>query len=283
MNNPTLIRIACAAAAALALSPQARAAEVVLDFGIGDLMAPPTFAPAYSEDGFNFTTINLTEPGVEQDHFDIYNREGVPPTYSGEREAAIHTGNDADEVIVDASGASFRLLSISIELYAPSDTGDWEIVGSNGASLTFSGTGTVSFDSGWSGITSFTLRSTATPDVSDFSGQLNFDDITLDTSPVPDSDADGLSDDADNCTLVANADQHDTDGDGIGNACDADFNDDCFVNFVDLGEMKAEFFHTGDLEEDLNGDTSVNFGDLGILKARFFQPPGPSGVPNVCD
>ena len=97
-----------------------------------------------------------------------------------------------------------------------------------------------------------------------------------------DTDEDGINDSADNCTNVANADQRDTDGDGFGNACDADFDNDCFVNFIDLAAMRLVFF-TADIDIDLNGDGTVNFADLGILRALIFQPPGPSGVPNICD
>ena len=106
-----------------------------------------------------------------------------------------------------------------------------------------------------------------------------------DVAPVAaDADGDGLNDDADNCTEDVNNGQpgtgpaqNDTDGDGIGNICDADFNDDCNVNFTDLGEMKGVFFLAGDLEEDMDGSGSVNFTDLGFLKAGFFLPPGPAG------
>ena len=42
----------------------------------------------------------------------------------------------------------------------------------------------------------------------------------------------------------ANASQLDTDADGFGNACDGDFNNDCIVNFVDLGDLKSAFFQT---------------------------------------
>ena len=41
-----------------------------------------------------------------------------------------------------------------------------------------------------------------------------------------DSDADGTNDKADNCPLISNASQLDTDGDGIGDACDEDANED---------------------------------------------------------
>lgn len=42
------------------------------------------------------------------------------------------------------------------------------------------------------------------------------------TSPIIDSDGDGIADSADNCPNVANADQIDTDNDGLGDACDTD-------------------------------------------------------------
>ena len=45
-------------------------------------------------------------------------------------------------------------------------------------------------------------------------------------SVVKDVDGDGHPDTADNCPTVANADQLDTDGDGLGNACDTDDDND---------------------------------------------------------
>jgi hypothetical protein len=44
--------------------------------------------------------------------------------------------------------------------------------------------------------------------------------------PPVDSDDDGVADDDDNCVLVANADQTDTDGDGVGDACTLSFDSD---------------------------------------------------------
>ena len=97
---------------------------------------------------------------------------------------------------------------------------------------------------------------------------------------VADTDGDGVNDLVDNCTDVANPTQLDTNGDGFGNACDADLNNDNVVNFVDLGLLRAAFFTTGTLDADFNGDGVVNFIDLGIMRLGFFQPPGPAaGTP----
>jgi hypothetical protein len=101
------------------------------------------------------------------------------------------------------------------------------------------------------------------------------------TFTIADTDGDGIADGADNCTAVSNVDQRDTDGDGFGNLCDADLDNDCAINFADLGIMKSVFL-SNDPDADLNGDGFVNFIDLGRLKQVFFTAPGPSGVPNAC-
>jgi hypothetical protein len=91
-----------------------------------------------------------------------------------------------------------------------------------------------------------------------------------------DSDGDGVMDTQDNCTLVSNPDQRDTDGDGFGNLCDPDLNNDGVVNFLDLGLLRSVFF-SSNADADFNGDGVVNFPDLGVLRLYFFSPPGPAG------
>jgi hypothetical protein len=101
-------------------------------------------------------------------------------------------------------------------------------------------------------------------------------------TPLLDADLDGVTDDEDNCTLAHNRDQRDTDADGFGNRCDADFDGDCIVNFHDLAVMKVAF-GTRWPEGDLDANGIVNFADLGILKSGFLEPPGPSGRADACD
>ncbi len=111
------------------------------------------------------------------------------------------------------------------------------------------------------------------------------DDVSLYSCEIDivDSDNDSVPDSADNCTDVANPDQRDTNGDGIGNICDADLDDSGLVNFIDLLQFEAAFFSgpqspNWNPDADLNGDNSVNFLDLLIVEQQFFGPPGPSGL-----
>ena len=92
-----------------------------------------------------------------------------------------------------------------------------------------------------------------------------------------DSDEDGAPDVSDNCILVANADQRDTNGDGYGNVCDADFNNDCTVDVLDIPLFRTAF-GTSAPDEDLNGDNTVDVLDVPILRRLFGQAPGPSSV-----
>lgn len=92
-----------------------------------------------------------------------------------------------------------------------------------------------------------------------------------------DNDNDYVRNDQDNCLNVANADQRDTNGDGYGNICDGDLNDNLVINTVDLGIFKAAYL-TSDPDADLNGNGVVNVVDLGIMKTMYLSAPGPSGV-----
>jgi hypothetical protein len=100
----------------------------------------------------------------------------------------------------------------------------------------------------------------------------------------PDSDGDGVTDDIDNCTLVPNASQLDSDGDGYGNACDADFNNDGIVNINDFNRLKARLGITPvtDVVVDMDGNGAVNINDLNRVKSYIGHPPGPSALHPNC-
>ena len=124
----------------------------------------------------------------------------------------------------------------------------------------------------------YTLRFTPI----DAAGSFHFDLSGFELTGTIDSDGDGITDTLDNCVTYTNADQTDTDTDGLGNACDPDHDQNCAVNFADLALLKAEFFGANP-GFDYTGDGAVNFLDLARIKQLFFMSPGPSSVPNLCE
>nr|MDJ0785134.1 S8 family serine peptidase [Desulfosarcinaceae bacterium] len=97
------------------------------------------------------------------------------------------------------------------------------------------------------------------------------------TQGGPDSDGDGVPDTNDNCIEVANPDQLDTNGDGYGNRCDTDLNNDGMTDFDDFDIFRS-VFGSSDPDADFNGDGLVNTRDFLIFRAFFNKPPGPSGL-----
>lgn len=113
-------------------------------------------------------------------------------------------------------------------------------------------------------------------------------------TPNPlDLDGDGHFDARDNCLLIPNPQQRDTDGDGFGNFCDSDVNGDGRIT-TSWGETFPRSAR-GDLEaialtakngrydanHDLDGDGRVDERDVSISQLQLFMPPGPSGFQKI--
>jgi len=98
---------------------------------------------------------------------------------------------------------------------------------------------------------------------------------------VSDTDSDGVCDATDNCINVANPDQWDTNGDGIGNLCDCDFNNDNFCGGPDftlfIGCFNRPTGGNATCEAaDMNGDGFVGGPDFTLFIGGFNGPPGPA-------
>jgi hypothetical protein len=110
-----------------------------------------------------------------------------------------------------------------------------------------------------------------------------FDDTTVTTGPIPDGDSDGVADPVDSCFNVANASQCDSDGDGFGNRCDGDLNNNDATNAQDttlyrqqLGQPSPE--SSGYNRADINCNGVVNAQDTVLFRQLLGAPPGPSGL-----
>lgn len=101
-----------------------------------------------------------------------------------------------------------------------------------------------------------------------------------------DTDGDGILDTTDNCTLVPNSEQIDTNNDGFGNACDSDTDNNCVVGFLDL-QLFIQGFNSSmgqplyNEDTDFNSDGTTNFIDFIVYRQQFLQPPGPSANPCI--
>ncbi|MBL8202014.1 MAG: thrombospondin type 3 repeat-containing protein [Chromatiales bacterium] len=107
--------------------------------------------------------------------------------------------------------------------------------------------------------------------------------LRVDITPTPDDlDGDSIPNNLDNCTLVANASQCDSDGDGFGNQCDGDFNNNGVTNAQDTIQMRQRLGQPSVAPAynvaDLNCNGTVNAQDTVLFRGLLGLPPGPSGV-----
>jgi len=94
-----------------------------------------------------------------------------------------------------------------------------------------------------------------------------------------DADFDFVPDSRDNCTLVPNRSQCDTNGDGYGNHCDADLDNNGFVDKADRSLLQSVMdTATGPHDADLNCDGVVDSRDMKIMQDAQGTAPGPSGL-----
>ncbi|HEY8154067.1 MAG TPA: hypothetical protein VII72_08070, partial [Myxococcota bacterium] len=110
--------------------------------------------------------------------------------------------------------------------------------------------------------------------------------IALDQIPSPpilDSDGDGDPDRHDNCLSVPNADQIDTNQDGFGNRCDADYDDNGAVGAPDFTQLLNAYLSSAgdpeyDADIDADSDGVIGPRDFAVLRIYYLQLPGPSGL-----
>jgi subtilisin-like proprotein convertase family protein len=215
---------------------------------------------------------------------------GIAHTYVGDLAVALeHVTTGTSVVVIDRPGvpaSSFGCSGDNVEAILDDEGTDGPVEDACGAATAIGGTFTPNEPlSAFDGEpVNGTWRLTVSDSVDQDTGTLGDWCVSARVQAIPDTDADGdgVFDSVDNCQTVANPAQIDSDGDGYGNLCDADLNNDCIVNAGDLGLLRSRFF-SPDADADFNSDGVVNAADLGILKQAFFAAPGPSALTQSCD
>jgi len=112
--------------------------------------------------------------------------------------------------------------------------------------------------------------------------------------PVPggaDTDGDGVENAFDNCTVVINSSQTDTDHNGCGDSCTQDIvcdvNGDTAVNTPDFNTLRMNFGNSvppGTLGDCGDQDGTVGTPDFTRMRMTFGNSTGPSGITTAqCD
>jgi hypothetical protein len=111
------------------------------------------------------------------------------------------------------------------------------------------------------------------------SGEFSDPSITV-SKVLVDTDGDGISDPRDNCTQKSNSTQIDADGDGYGNICDGDFDNNGYTNGADSVILRNSIGVVPvNMVTDINSNGVVNAQDTVLHRNMLGHPPGPSALP----
>ena len=236
-------------------------------YGMIDVLAAyQQLVPCTDDDGDGFFVETIC--AIEQDCNDT--DATVYPDATEVKHDAIDQDCNGYDLTIDIISASYFTGTDELEVSATTSLGD-------AAALSLEGFGSMTWNiasSRWE-ILVVAGGEPATVTVTGVEGSVT--EAVVVYSGLLDSDGDGVLDSSDNCQLVPNVDQRDTNGDGFGNICDTDLNNDNITNGLDVGALKLQFLTPGP-DADFNGDAIVNGLDVGILKLYFLMPPGPSGL-----
>ncbi len=106
---------------------------------------------------------------------------------------------------------------------------------------------------------------------SDHDGMITYLDFACATNPVLNPDGDLICGMLDNCPALANNDQADMDGDGIGDACDPDIDGDGVLNLIDNCPITPNPSQT-DTDSDGQGDACDPYpNDAGLVFRDGFE------------